>query len=177
MPKDVILSVGSKEFPSELPIRYSLSVPGVDTVIVGVGNTEQLRANVKSANFEESLTEAERIDIEEKASEILGTKTNYFQREYIGLTPPNNVKITQINNVEGRTYEVSWDTAYAGDAPIVSYDILLDNNVVESIEFAPQITRNPYRESITINDNNKHSIAVRVTDKSKRMQNSNATWV
>ena len=118
-----------------------------------------------------------RIEIEEKARETLGTNTNYFQREYIGLTPPNNVKVKEVANVGNRSYEVMWDTAYAGDAPIVSYDILLDNKVVKSIEFAPQITRNPYKVSITIDDTNKHSIAVQAVDKVKREKKSNPNWV
>jgi aryl-alcohol dehydrogenase-like predicted oxidoreductase len=177
MPNDVILSVGSKDFPSELPIKYSLSVPGVDTIIVGIGNIAQLNANIQAANFEEPLTESERVEIEEKAQAVVGTKTNYFQREYIGLTPPNNVKISQVKKGEGRVYDVTWDTAYAGDAPIVAYDILLDNKVVQSTEFAPQITRDPYKATVTIDDENKHSIAVRVTDKLKRTKASNPIWV
>lgn len=177
MPRDVILSVGSREFPSDLAVKYALSVPGVDTVIIGIGNISQLNANIKAANFDTSLTEEERIEIEEKARETLGTNTNYFQREYIGLTPPNNVKVKEVANVGNRSYEVMWDTAYAGDAPIVSYDILLDNKVVKSIEFAPQITRNPYKVSITIDDTNKHSIAVQAVDKVKREKKSNPNWV
>ena len=177
MPRDVILSVGSREFPSDLAVKYALSVPGVDTVIIGIGNISQLNANIKAANFDTSLTEEERIEIEEKARETLGTNTNYFQREYIGLTPPNNVKVKEVANVGNRSYEVMWDTAYAGDAPIVSYDILLDNKVVKSIEFAPQITRNPYKVSITIDDTNKHSIAVQAVDKAKREKKSNPIWV
>jgi len=51
MPNDVILSVGSKEFPSDLLIKYSLSVPGVDTVIIGIGNVAQLNANIEAANL------------------------------------------------------------------------------------------------------------------------------
>ena len=177
MPKDVILSVGSNEFPSDLLIKYSLSVPGVDTVIIGTGNVAQLNANIEAANFEEPLTEAERIKIEEKAAEILGTNTNYFQREYIGLTAPNNVRVNRVPNSEKKEFEVMWDTAYAGDSPIVAYNILIDEKVVKSIEFAPQITREPYKEIVTLNDDNKHALAVQSVDKSNRSNKSKVVWI
>jgi len=70
-----------------------------------------------------------------------------------------------------------WDTAYAGDAPIVAYNILIDDNVVKSIEFAPQITRAPYKESVTLNDDNKHTLAIQSVDKANRKNKSNVIWI
>ena len=154
-----------------------MSVPGVDTVIIGTGNVAQLNANIEAANFEEPLTEAVRIKIEEKAAEILGTNTNYFQREYIGLTAPNNVRVNRVPNSEKKEFEVMWDTAYAGDSPIVAYNILVDERVVKSIEFAPQITREPYKEIVTLNDDNKHALAVQSVDKSNRSNKSKVVWI
>lgn len=177
MPADVILSVGSKNFPSDLPIKYSLSVPGVDTVIIGIGNINQLSANIAAANFNEPLNEAERKNIEAMAKEVLGTNTNYFQKEYEGLTEPRNVKAETVPSLDSKKIQVKWDCAYAGNEPIVRYDVLLDNKVIQTLDFYPQTTIEPYRATIDINDGNRHIVAVKAIDRAGNEKTSKTITV
>jgi len=166
MPRDVILSVGSSDMPSNLPIQYSLSVPGVDTVIIGTGNTQQLEANIIAANSEYLLDEKERRYLEEGAKDTIGTDTNYFQKKFEGLSKPRNVKSIPIpSNNSSRAYNISWDAAYAGNEPIVKYEVLMDDKIIGFIDYSPQTTLAPFTYKLEIDGYNAHEVSVKVVDR------------
>ncbi|MBI4833078.1 MAG: aldo/keto reductase [Candidatus Lindowbacteria bacterium] len=94
--EDVYMGVGSKELPSAPLVQYSLSVPGVDCVIIGIGNIsvsddpseDQLVGNIAAAQLYEPLSPEKIREIEQRTREVAGANTNYFQRPAVGLIPP-----------------------------------------------------------------------------------------
>jgi aryl-alcohol dehydrogenase-like predicted oxidoreductase len=149
-PEDVYYKVGSPELPSQDLIRYALSVDGVSTLIIGIGHVDddpakcQLEQNLAAAQIESPLAPETMTEIEEKIVAAGKQKANaYFQRKPIGLTAPRNVGAEADTSMPllGRTaVRVSWDTAYAGVAPIERYDVLRDDKIIGSVPHHPQIT-------------------------------------
>lgn len=157
-PEDVYMKVGSKELPSSSLVQYPLSVPGVDIVIIGIGNidgsddpnVDQLVSNLQAAQLWEPLSPDDMSKIEERSREIAGPDTNYFQRPAIGLTPPNGLRAyCDSGYYEHKTGSpavyLAWDTSYAGAAPIDSYEIFAGEKKVGEMPHQPQITRDPFR--------------------------------
>jgi len=178
-PQDVILSVGSKEMPSDFLIQYSLSIPGVNTLIIGIGNERQLTANLQAAQLQEPLSETERRKIEQRAGKILGGKTNYFQMPPIDLTPPRNVnvEVEPSYSPDIKVIRISWHTAYAGNEPIVGYEVLKDGKAFKWFDFIPQTTLDPYIAIDKMTDKEKHRYEVRVKDRSGNEKISSAVLV
>lgn len=143
-PADVYRKVGSPSLPSNELIEYVLSSADIDTLIIGTGNIDddplkcQLTQNYYAAQiFPNKLTKEERLKIEAKTAKVKDGKTNYFQHERINLTPPRDIK--QVN-VGGKT-RITWQTAYAAEAPISHYEILLDNKIIGEVKHKPQISK------------------------------------
>ena len=71
-PTDVYMGVGSRRLPSAPLIQYSLSVPGIDCVIIGIGHIaesddpeeDQLVANIEAAQLREPLPPEKMLEIE-----------------------------------------------------------------------------------------------------------------
>jgi aryl-alcohol dehydrogenase-like predicted oxidoreductase len=169
-PEDVIHSVGSQAFPSELAVHYSLSIPGVDTAIMGIGNERQLLANFKAAQLNEPLSEPKRREIEGRAKEALRAGTNYFQRPYEGLSEPRNVRV-EIDLPYGKKdldVRVLWDTAYAGDEPLERYEILKDGKPFKLLKARPQISLEPFIIADTLPKEAAHTYQVLVIDRANR---------
>jgi hypothetical protein len=64
-----------------------------------------------------------------------------FQRKAVGLTQPRNVGVEADSSMPmlGRVaVRITWDTAYAGTAPIERYEVLRDGEVVGSVPHTPQ---------------------------------------
>ncbi len=149
-PDDVYRQVGSPELPSADLIRYALSVKGVSTLIIGTGHVDedsekcQLEQNLAASQLEKPLDAAAMTEIEERLVALGKDVGNtYFQRKAIGLTAPRNVGAEADSSMPrlGRVaVRISWDTAYAGPAPIERYDILRDGDVVGSVAHRPQHT-------------------------------------
>lgn len=149
-PDDVYPGVGSPELPSRELIRYALSVPGVSTVIVGTGHIDddagkcQLTQNLAASQLEKPLDKDAMAAIEARITAAGKDRANaYFQRKAVGLTPPRNVGVEADSAMPrlGRTaVRITWDTAYAGAAPIERYDVLRDGEVVGSVPHTPQFT-------------------------------------
>jgi aryl-alcohol dehydrogenase-like predicted oxidoreductase len=145
-PGQSVLSVGQ---PGKVAyqdfLQYSLSCPGVSTVIAGIGlidrsndpSRDQLVADLAACQVRDPLTPARRRQIEERTADLHGTDTNFFQRPAVGLQPPHQVR------VEGGG-RVLWNTAYAGSEPIVRYEVYRRDEKLGEVPWAPQTTMSPF---------------------------------
>lgn len=147
-PDDVFRKVGTPEIPSRPLIEYSLTTSGVHAVVIGIGQIDedpikcQLVQNFYAAQIEpDGLTSEERVKIEKMAAGIKEGKTNYFQIDKIGLTPPRDLNVTNENG----KLKICWQTAFAGDNPISHYKILIDGKKIGEIKHLPQtLKKNPF---------------------------------
>ena len=117
-PSHVVRQVGSQELPFRPLIEYSLTTPGVSTLIIGIGQISdnpdecQLTQNIAAAQIKpDGLNETDRTAIEKTAARIKEGKTNYFQIEKGGLTAVRNVQLTKAGDQQ---VILTWDTAFAG---------------------------------------------------------------
>jgi len=156
-PDDVYMGVGSKGLPSEPLIRYSLSVPGVHLVIIGIGNIDasddpekdQLVANIAAAQIHEPLSSQRLREIEQMTADAIGTDTNYFQRAALGLTPPRGLRadvdsshIQHVCNMPA--VYLTWETSYAGAAAISHYEVMRGEEKLGETPHRPQTTQRPF---------------------------------
>ncbi|MFZ5939416.1 MAG: aldo/keto reductase [Bacteroidota bacterium] len=150
-PEDVVRSVGSEALPSRPLVEYSLTTPGVHTAIIGIGQIDddplkcQLVQNFYSAQIKpDALSQQDRRKIEEMAGRVKDGATNYFQLPKQDLTAPVRAEVLRDKGVELR-----WDTAIAGDEPLVGYEIMRDGKLIATVPHRPQTTTEPFRYSDT----------------------------
>jgi aryl-alcohol dehydrogenase-like predicted oxidoreductase len=149
-PGQSVLSVGQPGKVSyEDFIQYSLSVPGVRTLITGIGlihrsndpNSDQIVANLAACQMHDPMSRERRRRIEERTAALHGTDTNFFQRPSSGLLAPQSL---QVERPSGKgPAKVLWSTAYAGADPIAKYEIWRREQLVASVPFSPQLTEAP----------------------------------
>jgi len=159
---DVFRKVGTPELPSRPLIEYSLTTPGIHTLIIGIGQIDddpmkcQLIQNFYAAQISpEGMPENERNRIEDQAGQ-LKPKSNYFQIDKIGLTAPGNLRKEE--------NKIIWDTAFAGDAPLKSYEILVNGTKAGEFAHQPQTLKSkPFIFETPIREGDK--IAVIAIDK------------
>lgn len=175
----VVRTVGSPDLPSKQLIQYALTTPGVHVVIIGTGQVSnryeecQLSNNVDAAQIlPDGLTETDRQAIEELSAKVKEGKTNYFQVQAIPVTAPREVFINQSVENDVRSVTVGWGTAFAADAPLRSYQILRDGEVVKEQDFSFQLTTDPFSWTETLNDKKIHNYVVKVTDMKGREASS-----
>jgi len=178
-PGHVVRTVGSESLPSKSLIKYSLTTPGIHLAIIGIGHIStkdeecQLTNNLAAAQIlPDGLNEAERTEIEELAKKVKEGKTNYFQNSAIPLTAPGEVSVKQNVQNNLRNATLSWNTAYAGDAPIRTYEIWRDGVKIREIPFSPQIDLNPFTYSEPLNDKTAHIYIMKVVDHKGRISES-----
>lgn len=138
-PADVFRKVGTPELPSRPLIEYTLTTPGVHTLIIGIGQIDedpmkcQLVQNFYAAQIEpDGMSADERKRIEEQAKKVKAN-SNYFQMDKVGLTAPENIIVAENN--------ITWNTGFAGDDPISHYEIMIDGKLVGKVEHKPQILK------------------------------------
>jgi len=139
-PKDVYRKIGTPELPSRPLIEYSLTTPGVHTLIIGIGQIDddpmkcQLVQNFYAAQIEPNgLTAEERKKIEDHAKNIK-PDSNYFQAiAKEGLTAPRELQLAE--------NRISWQTAFADDEPISHYEVLVNGELAGKVEHKPQILK------------------------------------
>ena len=143
-PSHVVRNVGGTEISYEDLIQYSLTTPGIDTLIIGIGQILddptkcQLTKNIAASQIiPDGLSKQKRLAIEKSAAKVKAGETNYFQDKPKGLTAVNDVKSTKVEN---NTLELSWDSAFAGDEPIEKYEILKNGKLVGEVKHLPQTT-------------------------------------
>jgi aryl-alcohol dehydrogenase-like predicted oxidoreductase len=153
---NIYRGVGSEALPSALFVQYALSVSGVTACIVGIGQIDssddpskcQLTANILAAQLDTPLTEKRRAEIEALINTAgLGDVTSYFQRPFVGLTPPRNVGaesdpggFSPLTPNIRPAIRLTWDTAYAGKRAIERYEVLRDGKIVGTVPHEPQWT-------------------------------------
>lgn len=170
-PEHVIRIVGSDSLPSRRLVEYSLSTPGVGTVIIGTGHisedpaTCQLQQNLSAAQIgPEGLSATDRLEIEKLASVPQGGKTNYFQLPKQEMTPPRDALASQEVCDGRRLVRLKWQTAYAGDEPISHYEIWRDHQMVNQVAYRPQTSKKPFEFGDAVSDKTAHTYQIAAVD-------------
>lgn len=161
-PVDVYRKVGSPELPSQSLIEYSLTTPGVHTLIIGIGHIDedptkcQLVQNLCAAQIEpDGLSAEERKRIEEKAKAVRPDSNYFMTFDKVGLSAPRDAKL--IEN------KISWHSAIAGDDPISHYEVFVNGELVGKVEHKPQLLKsNPFSYEL---EKPKSEILIAAVDK------------
>jgi aryl-alcohol dehydrogenase-like predicted oxidoreductase len=174
-PEHVVRIVGSDSLPSRQLVEYSLSTPGIGTAIIGTG---QIAADPKACQLEQNLlaaqiapdglSAADRRAIEKLAGVVKDGKTNWFQLPKQDLTPPRDAQVEQEMREGKRLVLLKWQTAYAGDEPIVSYEIWRDHEKVEQVPHEPQTTKKPFEFADAVPDKAAHMYQIATIDAAGR---------
>jgi aryl-alcohol dehydrogenase-like predicted oxidoreductase len=150
-PSHVIRTVGNLSLPSHPLIRYSLTTPGIGTLIVGTGHIDndpkicQLEQNLVAAQIKPGgLSMSDRRAIEKTTAMIQDGKTNYFQLPHQDLTRPQDAVLAQDSASGKRIVKLTWQTAYAGDEPISHYEIRRDGQRIGRVDHRPQVDKTPF---------------------------------
>jgi len=173
-PEDVVQVVGTPDLPSRPLVEYSLSTPGIATVIIGVGHIDsegrqcQIEQNLSAAQIRaESFSDTDRKGIEQIAARARQGQTNWFQLPQQPLGAPREVAAVIETEGQRRFSKLSWQTAYAADEPITQYEIQRDGQPVGQVEHRPQTTKKPFvfREP---SDGKAHSYEIVTVDRAGR---------
>jgi hypothetical protein len=170
-PEHVVRTVGSPDLPSRPLIQYSLSTPGIQTLIVGIGQIAedgkscQLEQNLAAAQVSpQGLSDSDRRAIEKAAASVKEGKTNYFQLPRQELTPPREATAQQEIRDGRRLARLQWQTAHAGDEPILSYEIWRDQRKVTAVAHKPQSSKQPFLFEEAIKDKAAHVYQIKALD-------------
>lgn len=170
-PEHVVRTVGSPDLPCRPLIEYSLSTPGIQTLIVGIGQIAedgkscQLEQNLAAAQVPpQGLSESDRRAIEKTTALVKEGKTNYFQLPRQELTPPREAAAQQEMRDGRRLARLRWQTAYAGDEPILSYEIWRDQKKVTAVPYKPQTSKQPFVFEEAIQDKSAHVYQIKALD-------------
>lgn len=180
-PGQSVLSVGQPgKVAYEDFLQYSLSVPGVSTVIAGIGlidkndpTRDQLAADLSACQLRDPMPLSRRKSIEERVANLHGTDTNFFQRPSSGLLGPQSVHVERAQ--ESGPIKVLWTTAFAGADPIARYEIYRREQKVASIPYQPQISEAPFSftdESAPLSQSGGLYYRVRAVDASGKFGDS-----
>lgn len=174
-PRHVVRTVGSPSMPSSPLIQYSLTTPGIHTAIIGIGQISdndvqcQLTNNISAAQVTpDGLSVTDRRDIETMTRAVKDGKTNYFQIAEGELMPPRDAAVSQEMRNGTRSVKLTWQTAIAGDEPLVRYEIKRDNVKVEDVDHIQQTTKEPFTFEDFVSDNGAHTYTVTAVDASGR---------
>lgn len=180
-PAHVIHTVGSPSLASQPLIQYSLSTPGICTLVVGTGHIDndpkkcQLEQNLIAAQIKPNgLSVPDRRAIEKATGTIQEGKTNYFQVAFQDLTPPREVTLTRHAAGGGRVVELTWQTAYAGKEPISHYEILRDGQKMGRVNYRPQVDKTPFVFEDKAAVGSAHNYVVATVDVSGRRAEAGA---
>jgi len=171
VPDMVVRKVGSDTLPSSKLVEYSLTTPGIHTAIIGIGHIDsdtaacQLQQNLHAAQVEvEALSTSDRRDIEKQALRAKEGKTNYFQEPMQPLGAPRAAEVEQETGDRKRIARLKWQTAYAGDEPIVRYEVFRDKQKVGQVAHKPQARRTPFLFEESLSDRDAHSYRIVTVD-------------
>src|SRR5450759_1372321 len=150
-PSHVIRTIGNASLPSHPLIQYSLTTPGIGTLIVGTGHIDddpkkcQLGQNLIAAQIKPTgLSMSDRRAIEKTTATVQDGKTNYFQLPHQDLTPPRDVALSRDAAGGMSIVKLTWQTAYAGDEPISHYEVLRDGQKIGSVNYRPQVDKTAF---------------------------------
>ena len=83
-----------------------------------------------------------------------------------------NVSVVQTKENNKRNVKVSWNTAYAGDSPITSYEVWRDGTKLQQIPFRPQSSVEPFSLLESLDDKDVHTYVLKVVDCKDRIAES-----
>jgi aryl-alcohol dehydrogenase-like predicted oxidoreductase len=174
-PEHVVRTVGNSTLPSRPLVEYSLSTPGIHTAIIGIGQIEedskscQLLQNLSAAQISPSgLSTADRRQIEKMTGVVKEGKTNYFQLPKADLTAPGTPRAVQEVRSGKRLARLEWQTAFAGDEPILHYEIWRDQQNIKQVQHQPQIHKKPFLFEEILEDKGAHKYQISVVDAAGR---------
>jgi aryl-alcohol dehydrogenase-like predicted oxidoreductase len=151
LPEHVVRCVGTEELPSAPFIHYTLTTPGVSTLIIGIGQVSddhskcQLYQNITASQIEPGDTTPEkRKAVELLAQKAKEGKTNYFQDPTPQMIFIRDSALNVAKSGNKRNVTVQWHTAFAKDEPIDRYEILRNNTLIATIPHRPQTTLKPF---------------------------------
>ena len=175
VPDMVVRKVGSDTLPSRRLIEYSLTTPGIHTAIIGIGHIDddtaacQLKQNLLAAQIKpDALSVSDRRDIEKLALIAKEGMTNYFQNPIQALGAARDCSISQEMHYIERVVQLNWQTAYAGDEPIIRYEIWRDQHKIGQVDHRPQVSRTPFIFEETLSDKAGHSYHILTVDAAGR---------
>lgn len=175
-PEDVVRTVGSDALPSRSLVEYSLTTPGIHTAIIGTGQIDvdpkacQLQQNLSAAQvMPAGLSVSDRRGIESISRIVKEGKTNYFQEPTQGLSAPREASAQLEVRDSRRVVRLQWQTAYAGDEPIVRYEIWRDQHRIGQVAYQPQLGKKPFVFEDIVVDKVPHTYQVKTVDAASRV--------
>ena len=173
---DVIHKVGSDNVPSRSLVEYSLTTPGIHTAIIGTGHIDedpkacQMQQNLSAAQImPKGLSVSDRRGIEKLSSIVKDGKTNYFQEPMQGLTAPREASALLEVRDSHRVVRLQWQTALAGDEPIVRYEIWRDQQKISQVAYQPQLSKKPFVFEDVVKDKAAHAYQLKTVDAVSRV--------
>ena len=174
-PDHVVRTVGSDTLPSRRLVEYTLTTPGIHTLIIGTGQIDtdskrcQLEQNLSAAQVApNALATSDRRSVEKMANSVKDGKTNYFQLPKQELTPPREALAKQEMRDGKRVVRLEWHTAFAGDEPLARYEIWRDHQKVGSISYRPQVSKKPFVFEDVVADKSAHNYRITTVDAAVR---------
>jgi aryl-alcohol dehydrogenase-like predicted oxidoreductase len=174
-PDMLVQTVGSNTLPSRRLVEYALTTPGVHTAIIGTGHIDadpaacQLQQNLLAAQIAPAaLSNSDRRGIENLARTAKEGKTNYFQAPAQALGAARAPEVSQEMRGQKRVVQLKWQTAYAGDEPIVGYEIWRDQQKTGQLAHKPQVNRTPFLYEEVLSDRAAHSYQIVTIDAARR---------
>ena len=67
-----------------------------------------------------------------------------------------------------RMVQLNWQTSYAGDEPIIRYEIWRDQHKIGQVDHRPQVSRTPFIFEETLSDKAGHTYHVLTVDAAGR---------
>jgi len=98
------------------------------------------------------------------ASSVKDGKTNYFQVPIEPLSPPRESAVNQQMRNSQRVVRLTWQTAYAGNAPIQQYEIWRDDQKIAQVQHQPQTTKAPFAFEDLLADQGAHAYKLVTVD-------------
>jgi len=170
-PEQVVRTVGSPSMASRPLVEYAVSTPGVSTAIIGIGQIDndarkcQLGQNLSAAQIRSgSLGQGDRRAIEQQTAKVKDGQTNWFQAPAGPLTPPHKAGVGRAARGGQPVARLRWHTAYAGDEPIVRYEITRDGRKIGQVAHRPQISKTPFTFNDVLPDDAAHGYRVVTVD-------------
>lgn len=174
-PDMIVRKVGSAAMPSRSLVEYALAIPGIHTAIIGTGHIDtdpaacQLEQNLAAAQIGPKALEVSDLrDIEKLAARVKEGKTNYFQEPLQPLGAPRDAAAKQEMRGDRRMARLDWQTGYAGDEPIVRYEIWRDNQKAGQVVHKPQVRQTPFSFEEVLSDKAPHSYKIVTVDAAGR---------
>jgi hypothetical protein len=171
----VVRLVSSPSVPSRRLVEYTLSTPGIGTLIIGTGQISddpkdcQMEQNLSAAQIAPiGLSASDRLDVEKMAATAKDGKTNFFQLPKQDLTAPREASVEQTLRDGKRVVNLNWQTAYAGDEPITHYEIWRDHLLVNQVGHQPQTTKKPFEFADAVGDRTPHVYQIATVDAARR---------